>query len=521
MTKLQEVSQNVTSHSGDKSSEAISFFDLIEDKRTWVMLALGFSAGIPILLIFSTLSIWLTEAGVQRSAVTFFAWAALGYSFKFIWAPLVDKLPLPFLSKALGRRRGWLLLSQLMVITSIIAMASVNPQVNDLALQSMAIAAVALGFSSATQDIVIDAYRIECAEENHQAMLSAQYVMGYRLGMIIAGGGSLLLADYLGTSKEAYSYSAWQMTYWAMAFFMVIGVMTTLLISEPKRLQQQTNVAYPYANKDYIQFLMMFVIAVLAFIGVYHLFPTQEESGFLVHVHSFVFKSIEFVLALSAFCVVLLTFWKQRVVNQSLVQEGYWMPLKDFFVRYKTLAVWILLLIGFYKTSDMVMGTIANVFYENMGYTKTEIGSISKIFGVIVTISGGFAGAYLTVKVGVFRLLLVGAVLASASNLLFMLLSTSEPSTLGLILVISADNLSGGIATVAFVGYLSQLTKISFTAVQYALFSSLMVLFPKFFSGFSGTLVEIMGYNHFFLLTALMGIPVIALILFLQKKLKD
>ena len=202
--------------------------------RVLAMLFLGFSAGLPLLLIFSTLSIWLSEAGVERSAVTYFSWAALGYSFKFVWAPLVDKLPLPLLEHWLGKRRSWLLLSQLMVISAMLWMAMSDPASGE-GLRCMAFAAVLLGFSSATQDIVIDAYRIEAVEEKLQALMSASYVAGYRIGMIAAGAGALYLAAGLGTTKEAYVYSSWQLTYIAMASTMLVGVATTLMIEEPCR----------------------------------------------------------------------------------------------------------------------------------------------------------------------------------------------------------------------------------------------------------------------------------------------
>ena len=202
--------------------------------RVATMLFLGFSAGVPILLIFSSLSLWLREAGVERAAVTFFSWAALGYSFKFIWAPLIDQLPVPLLTKLLGRRRAWLLVSQLLVMVSIAIMASVDPASASDALTMMAVGAVMLGFSSATQDIVIDAYRIESAPMNLQAMMSSTYIAGYRIGMVIAGAGALYLADYFGSTKATYNYAAWQATYLIMAATMLVGVVTTFVISEPQ-----------------------------------------------------------------------------------------------------------------------------------------------------------------------------------------------------------------------------------------------------------------------------------------------
>ena len=235
--------------------------------RVVTMLFFGFSAGIPILLIFSSLSLWLREAGVSRSAVTFFSWAALGYSFKFVWAPLVDTLPLPLLTKKLGRRRSWLLFAQVAVITAICLMALTDPAAGQSSMVYMALAAVMLGFSSATQDIVIDAYRIECAPKEMQALLSSTYIAGYRLGMLVAGAGALYLASWFGTSKEAYSSTAWQYSYLCMAAVMLVGVATTLLIPEPAGASKN----YDYPAEYYLRFLFLFICTVGAFVAVFFL----------------------------------------------------------------------------------------------------------------------------------------------------------------------------------------------------------------------------------------------------------
>ncbi len=231
--------------------------------RVITMLFLGFSAGIPILLIFSTLSIWLLEAGVKKSAVTFFSWAALGYSFKFIWAPLVDKIPFPFLGRLLGRRRSWMIVSQLAVITAIICMAFIDPASGQRSLTFMALAAVMLGFSSATQDIVIDAYRIECIDESYQALLASTYVAGYRIGMVVAGAGSLFLASLLGTTREMYQYQSWQITYLVVAATMLVGVITTLVISEPERNRDPS--IYSYTAEQYFRLFVVFILACCVF----------------------------------------------------------------------------------------------------------------------------------------------------------------------------------------------------------------------------------------------------------------
>ncbi|MFK7892592.1 MAG: MFS transporter [Granulosicoccus sp.] len=500
--------------------------------RVVTMLFLGFSAGIPILLIFSSLSLWLREAGVEKSAVTFFSWAALGYSFKFIWAPLVDRLPLPVLTGWLGRRRGWMLLSQMAVIGSLLWMALTDPALATNSLTLMALAAVALGFSSATQDIVIDAYRIDSASMDLQALMSSTYIAGYRIGMLIAGAGALYLADFFGSTTETYNYAAWRNTYVVMSTMMLIGIVTTFVITEPERKSDEHS---EHPLNDHLRFFVTFLVAVIVFILVFRFSGswTQTISGYLSEV--FNNRQLGQLVAASArLAVSVLMVWivarlliGLNVVNGQMVRDAYMEPVRDFFSRYgKNLAILLLLLVGFYRVSDIVLGVIANVFYQDMGYTKTQIASVSKVFGLWMTIIGGFLGGLLSVRFGVMRILLLGAVLSAGTNLLFLLLADGNGTemvegtgNIGLLyLVIGADNLSAGLASAAFIAFLSSLTNISFTAVQYAIFSSLMTLFPKVLGGYSGTLVESMGYASFFIMTALLTVPVIVLILIAGKR---
>ncbi len=507
----------------------------IDRKRSWAatlaawthprvitMLFLGFSAGIPILLIFSTLSVWLTEAGVSKSTVTFFSWAALGYSFKFVWAPIVDKMPLPVLTGLLGRRRSWLLLSQLFIIGAISWMATINPASTQQSLTVMALGAVLLGFSSATQDIVIDAYRIECAPKKMQALLSSSYIAGYRIGMMVAGAGSLYLAALFGTAKGAYSFEAWRYAYLIMALVMLVGVVTTLVSPEPD-LKNQTENAKQYSLSYYLRFVLLFVICatVFALCFFYSAQMAAELKGLLVESFGLNKRSGGFIIGslrlagaiMFAFIAARVAVWL-KVADSKMVQETYIAPVKDFFDRYglKT-ACLLLCLIGFYRVSDIVLGVIANVFYIDIGFSKEAIAGITKTFGPWMTIMGGFFGGTLAIRYGVYRVLFLGAFLSSVSNLLFMLLATNGAGNISMLtLVIVFDNLSAGIATTAFVAFLSGLTHISFTAVQYAIFSSLMTLFPKLIGGYSGTMVSAWGYERFFLFTALIGIPVLILV---------
>lgn len=506
-----------------------------QEKSVWIMLLLGFSAGIPILLIFSSLSLWLREAGVAKSSVTFFSWAALGYSFKFIWAPLIDKIPVPILSRLMGRRRGWLLVSQCAVIATIVWMAFIDPQQG---LVTMAFAAVMLGFSSATQDVVIDAFRIESANARLQAMLASTYLTGYRIAMIVAGAGALYLADYFGSTTDIYSYTAWKYTYLCMALCMLVGVMTTLCIAEPARDGADD---YPYATQDYVRFFTVFLFSVVALVLVFLIVPSAPSwfQGGTQSVFEFFIDALTLGIGLVAAFGVAKFSLNYQLVNTQMVEQGYLQPIQDFFKRYGRLAIWVLLLVGFYRVSDIVLGIIANVFYQDMGYTKTEIASVTKFFGVFMTIAGSFIGAVLVIRLGVMRTLLLGAVLVVITNLAFVwlnqvgvnhsYLSLSLPWFTGwksvtfpqeLTFVIVLDNLTQGISLIAFISWLSSLTNVSFTATQYAIFSSLMTLFPKLLGGYSGTIVEAFGYNAFFFFASALGVPIIILIAFLTKHLQ-
>ncbi len=501
------------------------------ERSVWVMLFLGFSAGIPILLIFGTLSLWLREAGVSRSTATFFSWAIIGYSFKFIWAPLVDRLPIPLLNKALGRRRSWILVSQLAVMASIVLMASTDPESS---LTAMALAAVCLGFASATQDIVIDAYRIETAPARLQAMLATTYISGYRIGMIVAGAVALSLAESFGSTLENYSYAAWQKTYFVMAAAMVVGVVTTLLISEPPCKTNDSS----YPHQDYVNFVGVFAIALCSFILVLWYSPTTPElfGGGTQSLFKFLYSSVVLVIGAGVAYGVAVACSRAGWVNQKMVDEGYRKPIMDFFERYGKLAIWILLLILLYRISDIVLGVIALVFYQDMGYSKIEIGTMSKAFGLIVSIAGSFLSGIIALRIGVIRTLYLAAILVVITNLLFCWLTfvgqnhTDVALNLPLIgnvsfpmelaIVITLDNSVQGFSTVAFIAWMSSLTNISFTATQYAIFSSIMTLFPKVIGGYSGSYVDAYGYTNFFLFASALGIPVIFLIHYLQKHLE-
>ncbi len=401
------------------------------------MLFLGFSAGLPLLLILGTLSFWLREAGIDRSTIGYLTWVGLIYAFKWVWAPLVDRVEIPILTKLFGRRRSWLLFAQGLIILGLVGMSTLDPK---LALNSMVWCALLVAFGSATQDIALDAFRIESADSDHQAALAATYQTGYRLALIWAGAGILWLAARAETGA-GYDASAWQFAYLCMAASIGVGVITTLLSKEPVK---------------------------------YELAKVRTAKAWLY---------------------------------QTLVE-----PFAEFIRRYRWHAILILSLIAVYRISDVVMGIMANPFYVDMGYTKDEVAAVSKVFGVIMTLVGAFVGGVLTLRFGVLRILLVGAVLSAVSNLLFAWLATQGHDLHGLIWVISADNLSSGIASAAFIAFLSSLTNIRYSATQYALFSSMMLLLPKWLAGFSGVFVDHFGYQAFFFGTAIIGAPVLLLI---------
>ena len=408
------------------------------------MLSLGFSAGLPLLLVFGTLSFWLREAGIDRTTIGFLSWVGLAYAFKWSWSPLVDRLPIPWLTARLGRRRSWLLAAQGLIMAGLVGMALTDPQV---ALAPVVWCAVAVAIGSATQDIALDAFRIESGDADHQAALAAIYQTGYRLAMIWAGAGALWIAARAQDATAvvgvapAYQHGPWQVAYLVMACSMLPGVLTVLFSQEPVPA------------------------------------PLAPSKGLAQWLHG------------------------------ALVA-----PFADFIGRYRWQAALILALIATYRISDVVMGIMANPFYVDMGFTKDEVAAVSKIYGVVMTLVGAVIGGALALRMGVMRVLMLGAALSAASNLLFAWLSTRGHDVTALVWVVSADNLAGGLATTAFMAYMASLTNVQYSATQYAMFSSMMLLLPKFVAGFSGKYVDAFGYADFFNATAWLGVPVLLLV---------
>ncbi|HGG58400.1 MAG TPA: MFS transporter [Gammaproteobacteria bacterium] len=419
------------------------------------MIFLGFAAGLPFLLVFSTLSAWLRDEGVSRSVIGFFSWVGVTYSIKVFWAPVIDRLPLPVLTRWLGKRRSWMLLAQLGIAAGLAGMATLDVHSQT---SLIALLAVLVAFSSSTQDIVVDAYRIEAVDEEYQGAMAATYVFGYRIALLAAGAGAFYIAEF----------SSWRTAYLSMAALMGVGLLTTLIIRE----------------------------------------PTHREPPQVAKLEN----RIDHALKLDADGDNPLKRLSRWFANAVVA------PFVEFFSRNGKGALWILLLIAIYKLSDITMGVMANPFYLDLGFSKKEIADVTKVFGFFMTIFGAALGGVLVTRYGVLRPLLLGAALVAATNCLFALLAISSPSLTLLAAVISADNLSGGLATSAFIAYLSSLTNQAYTATQYALFSSLMTLPAKLLGGFSGVIVDARGYPFFFLYAALLGLPAILLAYFLLRR---
>jgi len=423
------------------------------DVRVIRVLFLGFSSGLPLLLVFSTLSYWLAEAEVSKATIGLFAFASTAYGFKFLWSPLVDRLSLPLLTPLLGQRRGWLLLAQLLIIGCMVGLGATDPAVD---LWWTALWAVLLAFASATQDIVIDAYRVESLEEHQLGAGAGTIVLGYRIGMVVASGGALIVADVAG----------WFWAYSAMAGLMGIGIVTALLSPEPDRAAATASVR-------------------------------EQESR------------VEALLARTAH----LPGWARETLG--FLYGAVVCPFVDFMTRRHW--IWILVFIALYKYGDALLGIMAMPFYEEIGFTKTEVGVISKGYGVVMTIVGGLLGGLMVARLGIMKALLICGVAQAGSNLVFAWQAYVGAELGWLVVTISVENLTGGMGTAAFVAYLSSLCNIAYTATQYALVSSLMSFARTFFSAGGGWLAEQVDWVTYFLVTTLAAVPGLLLLLWMMR----
>ena len=409
------------------------------DRRVVAILFLGFSSGMPLLLTFSTLSIWLAEEGISKTSIGLFALLATPYSLKFIWAPFIDRLRLPILTQRLGRRRGWAILTQLALVVGIVGLGTGDPVEGTW---TMAAWAVFVAFASASQDVVIDAYRIEILEERQYGAGSAMIVAGYRIGMLASGAGALYLAETV----------SWFWVYIVMAGLMGVGVLTILLNPEP-------------AGPDFAD----------ASVG--------------------------------------------RLVPMQWLRQAVFEPFAEFLARggWRT-ALLILSFVIFYKFGDSLAGVMANPFYLEIGFTKSEIASISKIFGLGATLAGGFFGGLIVVRRGIMESLLWCGLLQMFSNLMFAIQAMVGHDVTMLSITIAVENVAGGMGTASFVAYLSALCNIAYTATQYALLSSLMAVARTFLSSPAGFLADSTSWVIFFVVTTIAALPGLILLWWLIRR---
>lgn len=521
------------------------------------MFFLGFSAGLPYLLVFSTLILWLKSNNLEIAVIGYFSFIGITYSIKIFWAPIVDNLDIPILTNKLGHRRSWILVAQIGIATGLILMALTDPSKYYM---EIACFALLVAFSSATQDINIDAYRIESAATEFQAAMAALYVFGYRIAILVAGAVALYIADFV----------SWSVSYFSMAACVSVGIITVLIIREPSRnkapvdaLSQQTSSSTESPNpgdsstgmrqimpkslvREYfaefslpmkaiflfgIATFLVFFLAILLFFSI--LFPIYLVNSLLTILSGtrildieYLFLNYHYILYTLFSCAIVIAitaFYLTKKGRLTVISD--WVlgavvgPFIDFFHRFGIqLAFMVLCLIAIYRISDIFMGSMAYALYHELQFTNIEIANITKVFGVAMTLFGAALGGILVMRFGIMRPLLLGAVLVAGTTLCFAFLATQGHEIIWLAVVIAADNMSGGLATSAFIAYLSSLINKSYTATQYAIFSSIMTLFPKFLSGFSGEIVESEGYTNFFIIAAIIGIPTILLIIALIMK---
>jgi PAT family beta-lactamase induction signal transducer AmpG len=408
------------------------------DPRVVAILLLGFASGLPLALTFGTLTFWLAQAGVDKGAIGLFALVGSAYAWKFIWSPAIDGLPLPWLTRRLGRRRGWLLLCQVALILSIAAMGMSDPAAG---LWRTALLAILVAFCSASQDIVIDAYRIELLDEEQQGAGAAVYVIGYRTAMLVSGAGALLIADHAG----------WAAAYATMAALMLVGVATALWTPEPLVSAQ---------------------------------LRTEGRRS--------------------------LPEW----LRTSVVQ-----PFAEFLQRNGPVtAALILLFIMFYKLGEALLGVMANPFYVDLGFSATEVASVVKTFGLVATLAGGLLGGMVINTRGILPALWFCGILQMLSNLMFAAQAQIGHSVPFLFLTIGLENLSGGMATAAFVAFLSSLCNVRYTATQYALLTSFMAQTRTLLASGAGVLAESMDWVSFFVVTTIAAAPALGLLWWLMRR---
>ncbi len=391
---------------------------VIFSSRMLRTLLMGFSCGLPLLLTISVLQAWMTEEGVDLAVIGLMALVGLPYTVKFLWAPFLDRFTLPFL----GRRRGWILASQIMLVLVICWLGLTSPSKNPWL---VAFVAFLVTFFSASQDITVDAYRREDLPDEELGLGSSLYINGYRVGMLLASGGGLIMADHMSFSS----------VYMIMAACMLPGIVTTILSPEP-----------------------------------------ETPAG-----------------------------------TPKTMQEAVVLPMKEYFSRNG--AWWILAFIFLYKIGDTMASAMTTPFYLDIGFSKTEIGTVVKLFGFWATIAGSLVGGIMMLRLGINRSLWIFGVLQAVSTAGFAVLATIVHNIVALSGVIAFENLSGGMGTAAYVAFMASITNKKFTATQYALLSSLMGIPRVLASAPTGFFAKHMGWVSFFVMCTLIAIPGMLLLL--------
>jgi PAT family beta-lactamase induction signal transducer AmpG len=421
----------------------LASLNVYANRRQAAILLMGFSSGLPLLLTLSTLSYWLAKLGVDKTTIGLFAATGLPYTLKFVWAPLFDHLKVPGLARLLGRRRSWILVTQFLLAGAILFMGTTDPSLDPW---PTALAAMLVAFLSASQDIVVDAYRIDVLEPDEQGAGAAMTQTGYRIGILVAGAGAIALADFV----------SWPVVFAGLAACMGIGMFAVLFAPEPPEPARP---------------------------------PHRREAGL----------------------------WDEigAVLRRTAV-----MPFLDFFERFRYRETWALILLFalLYKYGDAIGGVMANPFYVEMGFSGVEIASVSKVFGLIATLAGTFAGGFWVARYGLFPALLFGGIFQAVTNLTFALLAWWGKDVGLLALAIGVDNFAGGFGAAAFVAYFSSLCSPAFTATQYALLTSLMSFGRTGLSTFGGWLADHVDWVTFFVLTTLFAVPGLLLLLALTRR---
>lgn len=574
-------------------SEAVSppresWRDLVvrfSEPKMAMMLILGFTAGLPFLLYFSTLSVWLERSEIDVALISFFSFFGLSYSFKFLWAPRLDRFDIPGFSKMFGRRRAWIFVAQLSVACAMVGIGIADPTKN---LAATALFSFLLAFSSATQDIGIDAWRIEAAkDDDEQAPLAAAYQYGYKVGMIISGGVALVIAGVASFNLAYISMAAIMATaavvfaVWdrpsglkaaagagvallavglfvgfeeltalfadgslsqnsfailSMAFKAVTAISAAYFVYALFRALTETASDQSFSLAAVIKGLLFSGAAIAAITlsaaGIGILIPMVLEWLGLTPSKGDVAKTAIYLAAAPILvCALFISPVRKLGSDSPHLKHPAYGAFADFFWRHGYIALLILCFVSFYRLSDIVMGIMAKPAYSHMGYGPEQIGLASGIYGVWIVFIGVAAAGVSAISLGLKRSLIIGAIVSVLGNVVFAwMVQQSSQSLTPILIAITADNIAGGFAGTIFIAYMSSFVNKSFAGTQYAIFSSIYSLGPKLLAASSGFLVgqfsggdqaTTQGYSTFFLYAALLGIPAIVLSCFTNSMKPD